>query len=66
MSSINVTDMVGRHVANQHGAEFRVISVRYDLRDDRFKVWLAACDEFGDDSGEEECGLATLRLWELL
>jgi hypothetical protein len=66
VSSINVTEMVGRHVLNEHGAEFKVVSVRYDLERDEFIVWLADCDDEGKDSGEEEGGLTTLAGFTLL
>jgi hypothetical protein len=66
VSSVNVTDMVGRHVANANGAEFRVVSVRYDVDRDHFVAWIAECDDHGDDSGEEESGVTSLAGWTLL
>lgn len=66
VSSVNVTDMVGRHVANEHGAEFRIVAVRYDTQQDCFVAWIAECDDNGEDSGEEEAGVTTLRGWTLL
>lgn len=66
VSSVNVTDMIGRHVANENGAEFRIVSVRYDTAQDCFVAWLAECDPDGEDSGEEEAGVTTLKGWELL
>lgn len=66
VSSVNVTDMIGRHVENPQGAQFRIVSVRYDLRTDRFVAWLAECDERGKDTGEEEAGVAGMKDWTLL
>lgn len=66
VSSINVTEMVGRHVANEHGAEFRIVSVRYDLNTNQFVAWLADCDADGNDSGEEDAGITSFAGWTLL
>lgn len=66
VSSVSVSDMVGRYVANENGAEFKVIDVRYDIAEDGFTVWLAECDEHGEDSGEEETGVTSLAGWSLL
>jgi hypothetical protein len=67
ISSINVTDMVGRHVANANGAQYRIVSVRYDNQTEQFLAWIAECDAMtGEDSGEEEAGIASLKDWELL
>lgn len=66
VSSVNVSDMIGRHVRNQHGAEFRIVSVRYDVKRDCFVAWIAECDENGDDSGEEEAGVTSFQTWTLL
>lgn len=65
VTSVPVSDMVGRVVANVHGAEFRVVSVRYDLEKDMFIVWVAEIGEHGEDSGEEEGGLHSLKGWTL-
>lgn len=66
VSSITVTDMIGRHVENEHGAQFRIVAVRYDVRHNMYITWLAECDENGQDSGEEESGITTLKGWTLL
>lgn len=66
VSSVNVTDMIGRHVANENGAEFRIVAVRYDVQKDMFITSVAECDEIGEDSGEEEFGIHSLKGWTLL
>lgn len=66
VTSVSCADMVGRHVVNSHGAEFRIVSIRYELDQDKVCIWLAECDGHGRDSGTEETGVFTLKGWTLL
>lgn len=67
VSSITVTDLIGRSVANANGAEFLVADVRYDLDRDEMSVWIQDLDPMtGEPLPNTESGLLTLKGWTVL
>jgi hypothetical protein len=65
VSSITVTDMIGRTVANPNGAEFRIVDVRYDVDQDVTVYWLAELDEHGHEEHDPGGGVMSLKGWTL-
>lgn len=65
VSSITVTDMIGRHVANEHGAEFCIVDVRYDVDQDVTVYELAEIDEHGQQEADPGGGVMSLKGWTL-
>jgi hypothetical protein len=63
---MNAVDLVGRYVANQHGAEFRVRSLELDAASGRIVIELADLDEDGEPIPGTEVGVERLNGWEVL
>jgi hypothetical protein len=63
VSSITVQDMIGRWVANENGAEFQVVDVRYDVTQDDVVIEL---HPQGSDDPDDTVGVTTLKGWTLL
>ena len=67
VTSISVTEMIGRFVKNPNDVEFKVKDVRYDTRNDILTVVLLDVDmNTGLPIPDTEVGLPSLKDWTLL
>lgn len=66
ISSISVTDLIGRYVVNMNGMEFKITDVRYNLERDDVTFELADLDEDGNVIPDTESGLLSLQSFRVL
>lgn len=66
LSSVSVTDLIGRYVVNRRGAEFKIVDVRYNLKWGRVSFELADLDEDGEAVPGSESGIFNLESFTVL
>lgn len=63
ISSVPVSDLVGRTCENANGAQFRIKDARYDLKHDCVTFWLAEIDAHGVEEEEPSGGILSFAGW---
>jgi hypothetical protein len=65
ISSMNAADLVGRTVANSHGAEFQVRGLELDAGTGTIVIELRELDDDGQPTPGTEVGIYSLNGWEV-
>lgn len=60
ITEMDATDLVGRLVVNEHGAEFVVTRLSFEARDASVWIWIAPVEE-----PEDETGVKDMRGWSI-